>query len=163
MIILSFLAAVLLHECGHLLALTLLHARIKSARLSPFGVTITHTPLPSPLASLAVAAAGPFFGLIGYIAAQHSSSLPLFKTITLSLSLFNLLPIKTLDGGQILNAALSCFLLPQKAEALSRGISKFALLFLWLVGAYLFLLANSSPSLFLMALTLFFEGIKHEG
>jgi len=163
MIILSFLAAVLLHECGHLFALTLFHARIEKARLSPFGITLTYTGLPSPLANLAVAAAGPFFGLIGYIVAQYSLSLPLFRAITLSLSLFNLLPVQTLDGGRILNAILSLFLLPSKAEAISRSASKITLLLLWSTGAYVFLLENSSPSLFLMALTLFFEGIKHEG
>ncbi len=163
MIILSFLAAVLLHECGHLFALTLFHARIEKARFSPFGITLTHSRLPSPIASFTVAAFGPFLGMIGYAAAQFSGELPLFQTITLSLSLFNLLPIATLDGGRMMNATLSFFLPTPKAETVSRVVSEFTLLVLWLLGAYLFLWTNGSPSFFLMALTLFFESIKHEG
>ena len=162
MIILSFLAAVLLHECGHLFALTLFRARISSARLSLFGITLIHTKLPSPLYDLAVAAAGPLFGIFGYIVTQNSCYFPVFPSISITLSLFNLLPIATLDGARILNALLCLRLDPIKAESLGRAVSKITLLFLWLIGAYLFLFQNSSPSLFLMALTLFFEGIKLE-
>ena len=162
MILLSFLSAVLLHECGHLFALTLFHARLLKTKLSPFGITLTHTPLSSPFASLTVASFGPLFGIIGFVATQNSLSVPIFQAVTLSLSLFNLIPITGLDGGRILNAALSFFLPPAAAEAIARITSHLCLVLLWIVGAYLFLFHNASPSLFLMSLALFFENAKNE-
>ena len=162
MLVLSFLAAVLLHECGHLFALSLFHARIESARLSPFGITLTHTHLSSPIASLTVAAFGPLFGIIGYVVLQYSGHLPVFCAVSLFLSIFNLLPIRTLDGGRIASAALSLWLSPERAENTARTLSGCALLFLWLIGGHILFIENGSPSLFLMALALFFEHLKTE-
>lgn len=163
MTILSFLAAVLLHECGHLFALSLFHAQIKEARLSPFGITLTHSPLPTPLAAFTVAACGPLFGLLGYFAALSSGVFPLFSAISLLLSLFNLLPIRTLDGARMACSLLSLFLPPHEAEAAARMLSGFTLALLWLIGAYLLLWQDGSPSLFLTSLALFLEGLKNEG
>ena len=160
MIILSFLSAVLLHECGHLLALVFFKAPITKARISLFGITLSHAPL-SLKRSFTVSAFGPLFGLIGYLLAPKET-LPLFSSFSLLFSLFNLLPIKTLDGARMLTAALASFLAPTSVELVSSCISKCALLVLWLLGSYLFLFKDQSPSLFLMALALFFESSAHE-
>ena len=163
MILFSFLSAILLHECGHLFGLVLAKAHIRKARLSPFGITLSHSPLCSELAAFTVAALGPIAGVIGYIVLHYSNSLPLFSKISLALSLFNLLPIRSLDGGRMLHALASALTPPHTAEAITRRISHTALLFLWFVGLYTFFFLGLSPTLFLMSLTLFFEELKLEG
>ena len=162
MLLFSFLSAILLHECGHMIALCLFRAKLVSARVTPFGMTLTHTPLSSPCKNAAVALSGPLFGIIGYIVSHYSGHFPLFSMISLYLSLFNLIPIASLDGNRILRSLLEIFFAPHTSDCCSLFISKLSLLSLWLIGTYSFFLLDGSPSLFLMALTLFFQGMKHE-
>ena len=163
MLFFSFLSAVLLHECGHLVGLILVRARIVSYRLSFFGITMVHTPLFSPLAALTVASLGPIFSLVGFFASHYSSSLQIFSLISLILALFNLLPIASLDGEQILRAALNFFLYPSETEQVSRLISHLTLFSLWAVGSYIFFALDQSPSLFLLSLTLFLQSVRTGG
>ena len=162
MLLFSYLAAILLHECGHMTALVLFHARIKRLSVSPFGLTISHTPLSSFYQSFAVAASGPLFGVIGYIVSHHSSSLPLFSQISLLLSLFNLLPIATLDGSRMLSSLLESRFSPDTSERITSAVSSLTLALLWLIGAYLFFFLDLGATLFLMALTLFFQKLKND-
>ena len=163
MLFFSFLSAVLLHECGHLVGLILVRARIVSYRLSFFGITMVHTPLFSPLATLTVAGLGPIFSLFGFFVSHHSSFLHIFSLISLILALFNLLPIASLDGEKMLRSILALFLSPSKTERLSRLVSYLALFSLWTVGGYIFFALDQSPSLFLLSLTLFLQSVRTGG
>lgn len=162
MLLFSYLAAILLHECGHLTALALYRVKLQKVTASPFGLTISHTRLPSCRAEVTVALCGPLFGMIGYIALHNSASLPIVSVLSLYLSLFNLLPIETLDGHRALSSLLSSRLSPDKADAVSRLVSRATLFLLWVLGIYVWFILDESPSLFLMALTLFFQGIKSD-
>ena len=162
MAIFSFLSAILLHESGHMFALLLYRAKIINVRLSPFGMTITHSALPSEIATFTVAAFGPLFGIIGFFAEQCSGTLPFFSLFSLVLSLFNLLPIKTLDGSRMTEALLSRFLPPNTATCVAELLSHIFLFLLWLFGIFLFFFLDESPSLFFMSLALFFQGVKDE-
>ncbi|MBR2987146.1 MAG: site-2 protease family protein [Clostridia bacterium] len=156
MLFFSFLSAILLHECGHLIGLLWAGAKIVSYRLSPFGITVTHTHLASRRHLFTVAALGPLFSLIGYIATHHSDSFQMFSLISLLLGSFNLLPIPSLDGEKMMKALLfSC-------PRLRKLVSALALFLLWLVGCYVFWILDGSPSLFLLALTLFCEAYRQK-
>lgn len=103
-------AAAAVHECGHLLAarflqipLRLLELDIPGARLLPKG------PLPSYTAEGLLAAAGPFFSFsFALLLLPFSGSLcdGMFAA-TLSLGMFNLLPVSGFDGGRVLAALLA--------------------------------------------------------
>ena len=160
MLFLSLLSAILLHESGHLFALMLFRARIVTFRLSFFGITLCHTPLPSPFASFLVAGFGPLFSILGYIVSQYSVELHTFSLISLMLGLFNLLPIATLDGEKICKTLLSLLLSPTRAELCATLISYTVLFCLWLIGGYLVLWLDASPSLFLLSVTLFLQNVR---
>ncbi len=104
---------VLIHECGHLLALKLFHLETHGIFFIPFigGGAVSKEEFPSPEIEAAVALAGPVAGLsingIGYIPlSDEYSVLLLFILLNLGINLINLMPILPLDGGRIFQAAL---------------------------------------------------------
>ncbi len=117
------LAACTLHEIGHCAAALSVGSRICALRLTAVGAEMRL----SPAVSLSyardawIALAGPAVSLItAWIASQVGANL--FAGLNLSFGLFNLLPIRPLDGGRILEDLLSCFL-PEKAETILSGLS----------------------------------------
>lgn len=99
--ILCFLS-VLLHECGHLLAM-------KLCRLSPSGIKITlfnieiienNRHSANYLSDIIVTFAGPLANLAVYLITLPLSKM--FAYINLFIGIFNLLPATSLDGGQLL-------------------------------------------------------------
>ena len=158
----SLLFAILLHEGGHALAILLFGGRIY--RLTPhfFGLTITTEALSHNTDRIAVFLAGPFFGILGYLLAAPFESLSPFAEISLGLSLFNLLPIETLDGGEALRILLCELFPPRIGKRIAGGISLFFLLPLWMSAVYLLLFMNGNPSLFFLSLWLFFRKISQK-
>ncbi len=93
----SLLLAAALHELGHLTALRAVRGSGAAVRLGVFGAEIVLPPLPAGRAAL-VALAGPALNLL-------AAALPLpavFRAVSLLLGVFNLLPLRPLDGGQLL-------------------------------------------------------------
>ena len=120
------LLAAALHECGHLIALRLLGGRVRRIAIYPFGGEIqTDGKLFSYPQSMFLSFAGIAVNLA--CAPLAFSSLPQFFVLfgrgSLALALFNLLPVRRLDGGDILFNFLSLFLLPARAEAVVRVTS----------------------------------------
>ena len=155
---LASLLAATVHECGHLLAaralripLRLLELDIVGARLWPGG------PLPSYRAEAILAAAGPFFSLLLALPLlPFSTPFALaLRTATLSLALFNLLPIDGFDGGRILHALLAAAFDDTRAVHILAISSYLVLFFLFALSSCLLLRYGQSISLAVLSASLF--------
>ena len=108
---LPVLLAAALHEAGHLLAARYLGVRLQRMELDLLGARLYPAlPLPSYGTEALLALGGPLFSLLGAALCrpQFSAAHP-FVFTSLSLGVFNLLPIEGFDGGRILSALLSLF------------------------------------------------------
>ena len=145
--LLPTLAALALHEAGHLLAARWLRLRVDEVEITPLGglMTVANLDEAPPLRRFLLAAAGPLASLCGCVLApflyrRGAMAFDLtgaFIHANLMLLLVNLLPALPLDGGRMLQAALNRFFPPRRTER-------------WLA------VASSAAGLSLCALTLVF-------
>lgn len=101
------LLAALVHEAGHWLALLATNNGVLQLRLRGCCAQIVpcYRRLPSLRQELTILAAGPLAGIV--LAALLKPFVPRFATISLLLSVFNLLPVRGLDGGSMLRLIYS--------------------------------------------------------
>lgn len=150
-IVFPALLACCLHEAGHVLAIRLVSGNIKQFNITVVGAELV---LLHPLSygrELLSAAAGPGMDLL--LAALIRGHWPLFTGLNLALAIFNLLPLRRLDGGRMLRCCLSMALGPEgadrAAQLLNRGLAGLLLLLgLWAA------LRGGNPTLLLTALWL---------
>ncbi len=154
------LLAALLHELGHLIAAKCLHIPIGNlhmdflgARLEVRGRMLSYGEewllcAAGPLASLTCAAAGSLLW-------RYSPMAEWFSCASLLLGVLNLLPIRTFDGGRMLESALSFFLPARAVQTLLRICSFFFLFLLWAVAVYFLLKVGDGLSLFCFSMSLF--------
>lgn len=139
------LAAVALHELGHILFAFLLKIKIKCFHLSLLGARLEIVGEISYKKELLLALGGPLFGVFGFAFSISPAlnygleSLLYFSVISLILALFNLLPLESLDGGRMLKCTLClCFKLETANKIMS--LACFLTLFtLWLFSVYVIL------------------------
>lgn len=164
--VLPLTAAVAIHETGHLLCAAFLKVKITGIRISMLGARIDVDP--SSLSygrEFALALCGPLAGIIGHLIlyplSSPSSSLSSYffnlSAISLTLSLFNLLPVDSLDGGRMLRCALSRFFSPDLADRAMKLFTFASLLLLWLISVYMMLKIVSGLPLFIFSAILFLE------
>lgn len=110
---LPFLAAVVLHEISHLITMCLVHCNPKEIKLIPASVQIVREITVKPAFEVAISFSGPLMNLcmfmlfyIFYLIWGNMQVLN-FAAINLVLAVFNLLPVKSLDGGVIIYKLLS--------------------------------------------------------
>lgn len=153
------ICAAAFHECGHLLALWLFRETPRGIRIGALGASIERagsTRL-SYAQELLAAAAGPAANLLlAAVLAMAVACRPALHAavrINLLLAAFNLLPLRGLDGGQILLAALCTRCLPYRAERLAKKITVGAAMALTAIsivlvrngyGSYALLLSSAS-------------------
>ena len=142
------LSAALLHETGHLLALYLLGGRAAGVRITVFGAELrtdaAHLSYP---AELAVTLAGPAANLAcGLLLAQLGAWTA--AGAHLSLCLFNLLPVRPLDGGRALYLLIAALAGPAAGERWARRAG--ALTALALGGLAVWLVVRTGGSLWLL-------------
>ena len=132
---LPFLLAALLHESGHLLACRLLRVPIRFFRPTATGAVIGYDPSTlSYQGEIWIAAAGPLANLAGFLSCfpgECSRGRALFGVACLSLAVFNILPIRHLDGGVILRDLLFYLLGPVRGEKIGEKISRVCTVCLW--------------------------------
>lgn len=151
-----FAAAV--HEAGHLAAARALGVRLRLLELDTFGARIEPCgALPSYRAEALLAAGGPAAsGMLALFFAPFGGEWALtVRTVTLSLGIFNLLPVAGFDGGRILDALLlSRFDTRAAARALA-ATSYLSLLFLFSLSACLLLRFGQNLTLAVLSASLF--------
>ena len=124
------LAALLLHESGHLLAAKLVGAPIRHLELTPFGgvAELTQDDAATVGERLCVSLAGIAMNLVAYACVlwfcEPTRGWCFFARVNLCIALFNLLPALPLDGGRALYAL--CEALPH-AQTIRKGMYIFAL------------------------------------
>ena len=115
----SSLAALLLHEAGHMIMARLQKIPVGEIEITPYGgiMTLKSLSAASPLSAFLIAFSGPFFSFLGCFLSgliarfdwvSHSFALH-FARNNLLLLLINLLPVFPLDGGRMLSELLSLF------------------------------------------------------
>ena len=145
---LPLICAVALHEMGHILVAQTLKIKIKYFRLSMLGARIETTDTLSYIDEFLFALGGPLLGFLGfaftYSYALNTANEPFverfllpFSIISLSLTVFNLIPLSTLDGGRMLFCLLChLFSLPLALKIIH--LTSFFILFtFWIFSVYL--------------------------
>ena len=142
------LSAALLHELGHLLVLYLLGGRVLGLRISIFGAElVTDAARLSYPGELAAVLAGPAVNLLcGLLLARGHAWVA--AGAHLSLCLFNLLPVRPLDGGRALALGVSALAGPAAGEGAARWAG--ALTALTLGALSLWLMGRTGGSLWLL-------------
>ncbi len=118
------LFAVLLHETGHLFMMWVIDCAPKRIKLIPASIQIT-TPFQKRYRNdILIAASGPVVNIIlfltlyfNFLAFGNQITL-YFALLNLVIALFNLLPVKGLDGGTILFCILAKFKGPERAAVI---------------------------------------------
>ncbi len=131
------LAAVVLHESGHIVLMRLTGYQIPEMRFSPFGVQIERWGLLPDGREAAVYLGGVLANLLTGGIAWLFCGWNLFTIVSLGLILFNLLPVGRLDGGQLLRLALGRGCSPEHADRLQKWIGFLVLTPLFAYGFYL--------------------------
>lgn len=150
------LLAALCHELGHGVAARLCGAGVEELVISPLGVQMRLTQRP-PLSygrEFLVVAAGPAVNLVlALLLSRFGARCPLCYTLAgaqLILGAFNLLPIRPLDGGQLLWISIAWGTEPVTADRAMRYLELVAVGFLLLLALWLWR-ETGSPFLLLAA------------
>ena len=101
-LIIAWFVAIIIHELGHYTALRLLRIRVYSVRLRVFGAVMITEPI-SGWREAFCAAAGPIAGFCVLLIARWMPCTAVFAFVH---SVYNLLPISSLDGGRIFKCVL---------------------------------------------------------
>ncbi|MBQ3075148.1 MAG: site-2 protease family protein [Clostridia bacterium] len=157
--ILLFLGAVLLHETGHLAALYRYGYPPKRISFSCLGAKMETGESYIPYKKeAAIYLSGPAAGLFGCLLAffllrwHFTKAGMLFFSFNLLLTLFNLLPIKGLDGGEALFSLLCLRGEEATAQKISEAIHSISLLLLFTFSLYV-LKRENNPSLLILTLS----------
>ncbi len=153
-----FLAAIC-HELGHLAIMCAAGIKVHELRITVFGAEIRTPPhCKNELTRAAVYAAGGVANIISALVVLvmgfDGAYTELFIACSFALAFINLLPIRSLDGGCILEALISHFA-PSHAYAVVTAVSAVSLVMLWLVAIYILLVCGGNLSLLLFSGCLF--------
>jgi len=154
------LFAAFLHEMGHLAAARLLHIPLGSLQLDLLGARMeVKGRMLSYGEEFLLCAAGPLVSLFAAATAgllwKYSQAAEWFSCASLLLGLLNLLPIRSFDGGRMLDSFLMLFLPQRTVQTLTRAISFLFLFLLWAVAVYFLLRVGDGLSLFCFSMSLF--------
>lgn len=123
------LFAIVLHEMGHLFMMWILECSPKRIKLIPASVQITAPFQKRYRNDFLVAACGPFVNILlfltlyfNYLVFKNEVTL-YFALLNLVIGVFNLLPLKGLDGGTILFCILEKSKGPDKASVILKIIT----------------------------------------
>ncbi len=136
---------ILAHELGHVLALLALGQRPRGFQAELGGFRLHYEGEAGPMGRALIAAAGPAAGVLYALAAARLASAftlreaELSAGLSLALSGMNLLPIRGLDGGEILSCLLSALTGEERGERLCAGVSCLTVLLVFALGLQLLL------------------------
>ena len=151
------LGSVLFHEAGHLAMMKIFKVRIASVTLLPIGIDIRKAAcIISYPKQIIISMTGPFVNLIllliFYGVSEGGTFFGLFNFLY---AVFNLLPIKGLDGGEIFESFLHCFFEEKTVEKAVKTCSFIFCIFLWIIGVYILFVLNGNISVFALSVFLY--------
>ncbi|MBR2388407.1 MAG: site-2 protease family protein [Clostridia bacterium] len=154
--------AVTIHEVGHVFAAFIFKIKITELSVGILGARLkTSHSLTSYFQEIMLCLFGPLFNFISFgliLVLYHnnlSNKLLYFATASILLGTLNLMPIKSFDGGRILESILSLFLSPKHTLNTVKLVSFFFVLTLWIISVYFLLIYTSSLGLFVFSAALF--------
>lgn len=154
------LFAAFLHEWGHIAAAGMCGLSVRGLTLSAQGAQIALCQTPGSFIQEAmICCAGPAVNLLCAAVCLWIKKFPVFLASNLLLGLFNLLPVRPLDGGNALFALLSITTTWHRAERITRFLAFAAAVFTTALGTYLLCLEGGRPYLLLLGLWLLFGSI----
>ena len=165
----ALLLAALAHELGHYFVLRRSNCGVSGVYVTALGaeMRLSHPQRLSYGREMAATAAGPLVNLLWAVAlswaGQRWEMLYLFSGAQLVLGLFNLLPVRPLDGGQLLWLALAWRWEPFTADRVSAAVGLGTAALLVLGGLWLFGTQGGSPFLLLGALGLLCCTVRSAG
>ena len=123
--LITVLSAALAHECGHCFALRRCGARVTALRFSVCGAVMESDCGRLSYAQEALCVlAGPGANLLmAALCAAAGNPWPAFAGANLILCAFNLLPVRPLDGGRLLELLMSWAAGPEAGEYAARWVS----------------------------------------
>ncbi len=163
------LICAMIHEVGHIAAAKICRAEVLSLTVYPCGADMrlgggVRGYLSEAFISGGGAMANVFTAIIllivGGFVASEVVSYAVF--CSMSLAFLNLIPIRGLDGGNILKYMLLMRLDGKTVDGVLCFISWGMLFFLWIAAAYILLLCHGSPSLFFMVCGVFVFNFARE-
>lgn len=153
------MAAAVIHECGHLIAMRICGVKTERITLYPFGLDIrTLSHAKSYRQEILIKSAGIIVNIAAVII-----SVPFIENIYISffaVSNFllvgvNIMPVKSLDGGGILENLLLMYVEPAKVNRIMKTVSFIFIVILWILASYTLFYTNYNFSLFAMCMYLF--------
>ncbi len=155
------------HECGHLLAAKCMHIPFSGLRLDLLGARLeVANGMLSYGKEWLLAASGP--GVSFVLSLLASPLWPIwepariFSVISFLLGMLNLLPIRTFDGGRMMESFLLSRFSQRTAGKMLWWISFSFLFFLWAISVYFLLRVGDGLSLFCFSFSLFSRFLERE-
>lgn len=154
--LLIILSAVLCHELGHLILMRCFSVDIASVTLLPLGIDIRPgTRLISYRRQAMISLGGAAVNILLFLIFRLNS--PFLAYTNLLYAVFNLLPIKGLDGGEALFSLLSCIADEELCDRILKLTSIIFCILLWLAGIYILFILNGNISIFALSVFLCFS------
>ena len=159
----SVLAA-LLHESAHVAAILLLGGRVKRLEIMPFGGELItgEEKIFSYFQSALISSAGIGVNILCAAFVFTDGFGRAFGFCSMGLALFNLMPAKGLDGGDILSDLLLTFLMPETTAKIVRFTSILSVCVLCFIFFLALICSCFNPALPLFALYLLFRALCTE-
>ena len=142
-------AAVLLHELGHIAAMTLLGVKIQRIRLTPFGIDLERGEADSIGSELMIHLSGPLTNLC-LAALLAGMGKFYFSAVNCALGLFELCPLPTLDGSQAIFCLTQQLFSLEKAQRWSSILETTSFVLILTLAGILFFMKQNLTLLFLL-------------
>lgn len=154
----------LLHELGHLCAAAMRGIRVSEMNITVTGARIKLVGLYSYSDEIIVSLFGPLVNLLSVVVVNSifngfivNYDVYVFVASSLTLAITNLFPIKSFDGGRILNALLLKHLSVRVSDIILTITSTASLFLIWTISVYFLLKNASSLSLFVFSISIFLD------
>ena len=156
----------LLHEIGHIIAALICRVRIENVTLFPCGADMRlGSSMRSYLADAFIAGAGATMNIIlalgihfteAFVSSADAVRLLNYSVgCNISLAVINLMPVRHLDGGNLISALLLCRHDPAVTEKTLGFLSLISLFVMWVAAVYILFVKDGSPSLFMLVCVMF--------
>ena len=159
------LCAVILHETGHLLAMWALECNPKSVSLIPASVKITMSFSKSFRNDIIIAVCGPAVNFllflvlyVNYLSFGSEVSL-CYGLVNLLIGIFNIMPVKGLDGGTILFTILAKRGDVNKATLILRFITISVAVGILVLAVFVTVKVKFNPTLYIVGIYLLISAI----